>query len=58
MNYSEITQHIQVVIAEGTAVGLNKAEFFNAQTLQQHKDVVFEMIRRDKNNPSVIYLTE
>ncbi len=45
---------MQVLIDECPAVGLAIAEYFNAKTLAHHKQVLFEMIRRDKNHPSVV----
>ncbi|XP_054718490.1 beta-glucuronidase-like [Uloborus diversus] len=40
-----------VVIDECPAVGLKN---FNSELLQQHKEVIEELIRRDKNHPSVV----
>jgi len=46
--------HSKVIIDEAPAVGMNVAQFFNNATLAHHKQVIFEMIRRDKNHPSVV----
>jgi len=43
-----------VIIDETPAVGMRKPEYFNNNTLAHHKEVMFELIRRDKNHPSVI----
>jgi hypothetical protein len=43
-----------VIIGEAPAVGLAEADFFSQATLAHHKQVMFEMIRRDKNHPSVV----
>ena len=43
-----------MIIDEAPAVGMNVAQFFNNATLAHHKQVIFEMIRRDKNHPSVV----
>ncbi|ELR23147.1 glucuronidase, beta, putative [Acanthamoeba castellanii str. Neff] len=43
-----------VIIDECPAVGLAKALYFNPTTLVHHKQVMYEMIRRDKNHPSVV----
>jgi beta-glucuronidase len=42
------------IIGETPAVGLAQASYFSAKTLEHHKQVVTEMINRDKNHPSVL----
>jgi beta-glucuronidase len=49
-----VTNITQVIVDECPAVGLAEAEFFSNETLQHHFDVMYEMIRRDKNHPSVV----
>eukprot|EP01113_Clastostelium_recurvatum_P027601 TRINITY_DN3332_c0_g1_i2.p1 TRINITY_DN3332_c0_g1~~TRINITY_DN3332_c0_g1_i2.p1 ORF type:complete len:623 (+),score=122.86 TRINITY_DN3332_c0_g1_i2:29-1897(+) len=43
-----------VIISEAPAVGMREDVFFSNATLQHHHDVMYEMIRRDKNHPSVV----
>ncbi|KAK7088745.1 beta-glucuronidase-like [Littorina saxatilis] len=43
-----------VVIDESPAVGIKKAENFGAVSLSHHKDVMTELVQRDKNRPSVV----
>ncbi|XP_066298840.1 beta-glucuronidase-like isoform X2 [Branchiostoma lanceolatum] len=43
-----------VVIDECPAVGLKTKENFSNKTLAHHKDVMTELVRRDKNRPSVV----
>jgi beta-glucuronidase len=43
-----------VVIDQTAAIGLNKAEYFSQAMLEHHKQVVTEMINRDRNHPSVV----
>ena len=42
------------IIDEAPAVGQGKAQYFSQQALDHHKQVVTEMIRRDRNHPSVV----
>jgi beta-glucuronidase len=42
------------IIGETPAVGLAQASYFSPATLEHHKQVVTEMINRDKNHPSVL----
>ena len=42
------------IIGETPAVGLRQAQFTLAATLDHHKQVITEMITRDKNHPSVL----
>jgi beta-glucuronidase len=42
------------IIDESTAVGLALVEFYNNATLAHHLQVMAEIIRRDKNHPSVL----
>ena len=42
------------IIGETPAVGLTQANFFSQATLDHHKQVVTEMIGRDRNHPSVL----
>jgi beta-glucuronidase len=42
------------IIGETPAVGLNTAQFVSQPTLAHHKQVITEMISRDKNHPSVL----
>ena len=43
-----------VIIGESPAVGLIKANHFSQATLNHHKQVITEMINRDRNHPSVL----
>ncbi|XP_077970583.1 beta-glucuronidase-like [Styela clava] len=43
-----------VVVDECPAVGLDNEENFSDKTLQHHKDVIRELINRDKNHASVV----
>jgi beta-glucuronidase len=42
------------IIGEVPAVGLGKASYFSRATQNHHKQVITEMINRDKNHPSVL----
>ena len=42
------------IIGETPAVGLRKPNYFSAATLAHHKQVVTEMISRDRNHPAVL----
>ncbi|XP_005091579.1 beta-glucuronidase isoform X2 [Aplysia californica] len=42
------------VIDESPGVGINQRDNFGQKSLDHHKEVMSEMIRRDKNKPSVI----
>ena len=42
------------IIGETPAVGMSQASYFSPATLAHHKQVVTEMINRDKNHPSVL----
>jgi beta-glucuronidase len=42
------------IIGEAPAVGLRKAQYFSDATLEHHKQVITEMISRDRNHPSVL----
>ncbi len=42
------------IIGETPAVGLAKTSYFSQATLAHHKQVLTEMISRDRNNPSVL----
>jgi beta-glucuronidase len=42
------------IIGETPAVGLGKASYFSRATENHHKQVITEMINRDKNHPSVL----
>ncbi|CAF5154981.1 unnamed protein product, partial [Rotaria magnacalcarata] len=42
------------IIGETPAVGLKKDQFVSQATLDHHKQVVTEMISRDRNHPSVL----
>jgi beta-glucuronidase len=42
------------IIDETPAVGLGRASFFSQGTLEHHKQVIVEMINRDRNHPSVL----
>ncbi|CAF0860019.1 unnamed protein product [Adineta ricciae] len=42
------------IIGEAPAVGLAKASYFSPETLAHHKQVITEMISRDRNHPSVL----
>ena len=42
------------IIGETPAVGMSQASYFSSKTLAHHKQVVTEMINRDKNHPSVL----
>ena len=42
------------IIGESPAVGLGKANYFSNATLEHHKEVMIEMINRDRNHPSVL----
>ena len=42
------------IIGEAPAVGLRKPNYFSQATLDHHKQVVTEMINRDRNHPSVL----
>ena len=41
-------------IDETTAVGLTKASYFSQATQNHHKEVLTEMITRDRNHPSIL----
>ncbi len=43
-----------MVIDETPAVGMREISYFNADTLQHHYQVVYEMMSRDKHHPSVV----
>jgi beta-glucuronidase len=43
-----------VVIDQTAAIGLNKAEYFSQATVEHHKQVIIEMVNRDRNHPSVV----
>jgi beta-glucuronidase len=43
-----------VVIDQTAAIGMNKPEYFSEATLEHHKQVIIEMINRDRNHPSVV----
>jgi beta-glucuronidase len=43
-----------VVIDQTAAIGLNKPEYFSQATLEHHKQIITEMINRDRNHPSVV----
>ena len=43
-----------VVIDQTAAIGLNKPEYFSQATLEHHKQIIIEMINRDRNHPSVV----
>ena len=43
-----------MIIGECPAVGLAEPYYYNVDTLDHHCDVMQEMIRRDKNHPSVV----
>ncbi|XP_071849409.1 beta-glucuronidase-like [Apostichopus japonicus] len=43
-----------VVIDECPGVGIEKASYMSNQSLSHHRDVMFELVRRDKNRPSVV----
>jgi beta-glucuronidase len=42
------------VIDQTAAIGLNKPEYFSEATLEHHKQVITEMVNRDRNHPSVL----
>jgi beta-glucuronidase len=42
------------LIDQTAAIGLNKPEYFSDATLEHHKQVITEMIIRDRNHPSVV----
>ena len=42
------------IIGETTAVGLRKTSYFSQATLDHHKQVITEMISRDRNHPAVL----
>ena len=42
------------IIGEAPAVGLRKASYFSQATLDHHKQVITEMISRDRNHPAVL----
>eukprot|EP01120_Amphizonella_sp_Union-15-10_P012278 TRINITY_DN5425_c0_g1_i1.p1 TRINITY_DN5425_c0_g1~~TRINITY_DN5425_c0_g1_i1.p1 ORF type:complete len:614 (+),score=93.28 TRINITY_DN5425_c0_g1_i1:58-1899(+) len=52
--YDQADKEGIVIIDEAPAVGLNVEIFFNNDTLSHHKQVISEIIRRDKNHPSVV----
>ncbi|EDO39902.1 predicted protein, partial [Nematostella vectensis] len=57
--YSEETMDLAdrlgiVIIDEGSAVGFSKPEYFNDKSLSQHLSMITDLIRRDKNHPSVV----
>lgn len=43
-----------VIIDECPGVGIVKASYMGNQSLAHHHDVMFELVRRDKNRPSVV----
>lgn len=43
-----------VIIGEVPAVGLGKASYFSEATQNHHKQVIIEMITRDRNHPSIL----
>jgi beta-glucuronidase len=43
-----------VLIDQTPAIGMNMPEYFTAATLEHHKQVITEMINRDRNHPSVV----
>lgn len=47
-------QHGIVVISESPGVGIVQANFMTNKSLAHHQEVMFELIRRDKNRPSVV----
>ena len=42
------------IIGETPAVGLHQVSYFSQATLAHHKEVLIEMINRDRNHPSVL----
>lgn len=42
------------IIGETPAVGLHEVRYFSQGTLEHHKQVLIEMISRDRNHPSVL----
>ena len=42
------------IIGESPAVGLHQVSYFSQATLEHHKQVLTEMISRDRNHPSVL----
>ena len=52
--YSMADRYGIAIIGETPAVGLTSASFFSQTTLEHHKQVVTEMISRDRNHPSVL----
>ncbi|CAF1366014.1 unnamed protein product [Didymodactylos carnosus] len=52
--YQIANQYGIVIIDETPAVGLSQKNYFSPTTLAHHKQVIGEMIRRDKNHPSVV----
>jgi beta-glucuronidase len=42
------------IIGQTAAIGLNEPEYFSQATLEHHKQIIVEMINRDRNHPSVL----
>jgi len=52
--YSMADRYGLAIIGETPAVGLGQASYFSQDTLEHHKQVIVEMINRDRNHPSVL----
>lgn len=54
--YNEADQQGILIIDEIPAIGMKKNEFFSEETLKNHKQAIYEMIRKNKNHPSVLFI--